>query len=283
VQAVVPDAGIPELARTSRADGRVVPPMGSVSRVAVDGPCLAVAGAGTMAVKGVILMGSRVKDVMTADVVSVQETAEYKDIVLVLRELRVSALPVLDAADHLVGVVSEADLLLKEAGQEDLGGYLISSGRRGEQAKAAGVTAAELMTTPVVTIGPEDSVADAARLMHDRHVKRLPVVDKAGHLVGIVSRLDLLSVFDRPDSEIRGAVRKDIMARDFALDPDAFDVQVSSGIVTITGQVENQAVARHLLDALRHAEGVVGVRSRLRFPPPGPSETFGYLRPPQHR
>ena len=283
MQAVVPDAGIPELARTSQADGRVVPPMGSVSRVAVDGPCLAVAGAGTMAVKGVILMGSRVKDVMTADVVSVQETAEYKDIVLVLRELRVSALPVLDAADHLVGVVSEADLLLKEAGQEDLGGYLISSGRRGEQAKAAGVTAAELMTTPVVTIGPEDSVADAARLMHDRHVKRLPVVDKAGHLVGIVSRLDLLSVFDRPDSEIRGAVRKDIMARDFALDPDAFDVQVSSGIVTITGQVENQAVARHLLDALRHAEGVVGVRSRLRFPPPGPSETLGYLRPPQHR
>jgi CBS-domain-containing membrane protein len=181
------------------------------------------------------------------------------------------------------GVVSEADLLLKEAGQEALGGYLISSGRRGEQAKAAGVTAAELMTTPVVTIGPEDSVADAARLMHDRHVKRLPVVDKAGHLVGIVSRLDLLSVFDRPDSEIRAAVRKDIIARDFALDPDAFDVQVTSGIVTITGQVENQAVAQHLLDALRHAEGVVGVRSRLRFPPPGPSEALGYLRPPQHR
>jgi len=283
VQAVVPDAGIPELARPSQADGRVVPPMGSASRVAVDGPCPAVAGQERWRSKGVILMGSRVKDVMTADVVSVRETAQYKDIVLVLRELRVSALPVLDAADHLVGVVSEADLLLKEAGQEDLGGYLISSGRRGEQAKAAGVTAAELMTTPVVTIGPEDSVADAARLMHDRHVKRLPVVDKAGHLVGIVSRLDLLSVFDRPDSEIRAAVRKDIIARDFALDPDAFDVQVSSGIVTITGQVENQAVARHLLDALRHAEGVVGVRSRLRFPPPGPSETLGYLRPPQHR
>src|SRR5215471_20243421 len=107
----------------SQADGRVVPPMGSVSRVAVDGPCLAVAGAGTMAVKGVILMGSRVKDVMTADVVSVRETAEYKDIVSVLRGLHVSAFPVLDEADHLVGVVSESDLLLKEVGQEALGGY----------------------------------------------------------------------------------------------------------------------------------------------------------------
>ena len=228
-------------------------------------------------------MGSRVKDVMTTDVVSVPENAGYKDIVSVVRELRVSAFPVLDAAGHLVGVVSEADLLLKEAGQEALGSSLISSGRRGEQAKAAGVTAAELMTTPAVTIGPEDSVVDAARLMHDRHVKRLPVVDQAGRLVGIVSRVDLLSVFDRPDSEIRAAVRKDIIARDFALDPDSFDVQVTSGIVTITGQVENQAVAQHLLGALRHAEGVVGVRSRLRFAPPGPSEALGYLRPPQHR
>ena len=228
-------------------------------------------------------MGSRVKDVMTTDVVSVPESAEYKDIVSVVRELRVSAFPVLDASGHLVGVVSEADLLLKEAGQEALGGSLISSGRRGEQAKAAGVTAAELMTSPAVTIGPEDSVADAARRMHDRHVKRLPVVDHAGRLVGIVSRVDLLSVFDRPDSEIRAAVRKDIIARDFALDPDSFDVQVTSGIVTITGQVENQAVAQHLLGALRHAEGVVGVRSRLRFALPGPSEALGYLRPPQHR
>lgn len=230
-------------------------------------------------------MNSRVKDVMTADVVSVRETAEYKDLVSVLRELHVSALPVLDEADHLVGVVSEADLLLKEVGQEALGDYLISSGRRGERAKAAGMTAAQVMTTPAVTIRPDDSLAHAARLMHDRHVKRLPVVDQAGRLVGIVSRVDLLSVFDRPDSEIRAAVREDIIARDFALDPDAFDVQVTSGIVTITGQVETHAVAQHLLDALRHAEGVVGVRSRLRFPPPDLSGgvVHLWLRPPQHR
>ena len=139
------------------------------------------------------------------------------------------------------------------------------------------------MTAPAVTIGPDDSLADAARLMHDRHIKRLPVVDQAGRLVGIVSRVDLLSVFDRPDNEIRAAVRKDIIARDFALDPDVFDVQVTSGIVTITGQVQTQAVAQQLQDALRHAEGVVGVRSRLRFPPPGEPEALSYLRPPQHR
>lgn len=139
------------------------------------------------------------------------------------------------------------------------------------------------MSTPAVTIGPDDSLADAARLMHDRHVTRLPVVDQAGRLLGIVSRVDLLSVFDRPDGQIRAAVRKDIIARDFALDPDAFDVLVTSGIVTISGQVQNQAVAQHLLAAIRHAEGVVAVRSRLRFPPPDPPGALVYLRPPQHR
>ena len=113
-------------------------------------------------------MDSRVKDVMTQDVVSVRETAEYKDIVAVMRELHVSAFPVLDEADHLVGVISEADLLLKEVAQEALGGHPIFARRRGERAKAAGETAAELMSRPAVTIGPGASVAAAARLMHDR-------------------------------------------------------------------------------------------------------------------
>jgi len=216
-----------------------------------------------------MVMNSQVKDVMTMDVVSVRETAEYKDIAAVMRELRVSAFPVLDAADHVVGVVSEADLLLKEIGQEALAGYLIGSGRRGERAKAAGVTAADLMSQPAVTIGPDESVAGAARLMHDRRVKRLPVVDDAGRLVGIVSRLDVLSVFDRPDAQIRDEVIKEVIVAEFALDPTAFGVSVSCGIVTITGQVESRAIAPLVLTAIRHAEGVVGVRDRLSYPPHG--------------
>ena len=223
-------------------------------------------------------MDSRVQDVMTEDVVSVRETAEYKDIVAVMRELHVSAFPVLDEADHLVGVVSEADLLLKEVGAEALGGYLIASGRRGERAKAAGVTAAELMSRPAVTIGPDESVKAAARLMHDRHVKRLPVLDDAGRVVGIVSRLDVLSVFDRPDAEIRDEVIKDILVGDFVLNPDAFDVTVRSGIVTITGQAESRTVAHHLIDAIRHAEGVAGIRDRLSFPPPDHPEGIVHRR-----
>ena len=224
-------------------------------------------------------MDSRVKDVMTQDVVSVRETAEYKDIVAVMRELHVSAFPVLDEADHLVGVISEADLLLKEVAQEALDGHLVFARRRGDRAKAAGETAAELMSRPAVTIGPDDSVAAAARLMHDRRVKRLPVVDDTGRLVGIVSRADVLCVFDRPDTAIRDAVTRGIIARDFALDPDAFDVTVRTGIVTITGQAESRAVAHELIDAIRHAEGVVAVRSRLSTPPPPrPAHGIGYLR-----
>ena len=211
-------------------------------------------------------MSSRVKDVMTSDVVTVGDTAGYKDIITVMRERRVSAVPVLDPAGHLAGVVSEADLLLKEAGAEALGGYLISTGRRGETAKAAGVTAADLMTQPPVTIGPDDSVVTAARRMRDCRVKRLPVVDQAGRLVGIVSRVDVLSVFGRPDTEIRDEVVRQIIGTDFALDPSAFEVTVSSGIVTVTGQADSHAVALQLADALRHVEGVVDVRDRISYP-----------------
>jgi CBS domain-containing protein len=220
-------------------------------------------------VTGVILMDSHVEDVMTRDVVSIRETAEYKDIIAVMRELHVSAFPVLDSGDHLVGLVSEADLLLKEIGQEALAGYLGGSGRRGERAKAAGVTAADLMSKPPVSIGPDDSVAGAARLMHDRGVKRLPVVDDAGRLVGIVSRVDVLSVFDRPDDEIRDEVVREIVAAEFSLDPTAFEVSVNNGIVTITGQVESRAMAPRLITAIRHAEAVVGVRDRLSYPRAG--------------
>ena len=211
-------------------------------------------------------MNSHVKDVMTRDVVSVRGTAEYKEIVAAMRKLHISALPVLDEEDRLVGVVSEADLLLKEVGQEALAGYLIVSGRRREHAKAAGVTAAELMSKPPVTIGPEDTVAGAARLMHDRRVKRLPVVDDAGRLVGIVSRVDVLGVFDRPDDEIRDQVIKEIVEAEFALAPDALDVTVSSGIVTVTGRVESRTLAPALVEAIRHAEGVIDVRDRLSIP-----------------
>ncbi len=218
-------------------------------------------------------MTSAVKDLMTTDVVTIGETASYKDIVTAMRERRVSACPVVDAAGRVVGVVSEADLLPKEVGPEPFAGpgrSLRASGRRGERAKAAGATAAELMSTPPVTISPDASVADAARLMYERGMKRLPVVTSTGQLAGMVSRIDLLSVFTRPDSQIRDEVMQRVIAGEFALDPDAFAVTVTSGIVTVTGQVEGSAVARPLIDAVRHVDGVIDVQDRVSYPAEDP-------------
>jgi len=223
-------------------------------------------------------MSSCVRDVMTKDAVAVRETAGYKDIVHVMRRRRVSAFPVVDSAGYVLGVVSEADLLLKEVRPEPFSGpfrSLLASGRRGERAKASGVTAAELMTKPAATISERASLAEAARLMYERGVKRLPVVDDSGRLAGIVSRVDVLSVFDRPDDEIRVEALKKVIAGDFALDPHAFDVTVKSGIVTVTGQVERHAIASRLIDAVGRIEGVVGVRDRVYYPPEGPSKIAG--------
>ena len=190
----------------------------------------------------------------------------------------VSAFPVVDAAGRVAGVVSEADLLVKELGPESFagpGGSVLASGRRGERAKAAAVTAAELMSEPAVTIAPDASVAEAARLMYTRRVKRLPVVDGTGRLVGIVSRVDVLSVFVRPDDEIRGEVLDNVIGGEFRLDPDAFEVSVTSGIVTISGPAERRVVASELIDAVRYLEGVVDVRDRISCPPEEPPALAG--------
>ena len=219
-------------------------------------------------------MNSTVKDVMTTSVVTVGETAGYKDIIIAMIGRRVSACPVLDGTGRVIGVVSEADLLLKELGPEHFdgpGASLRATGRRGEHAKASGMTAAELMSTPPVTISPAASVADAARLMHQWGVKRLPVVDAGGQLAGIVSRLDVLSVFTRPDDQIRDDVMQ-VITGQFALNPDTFGVTVASGVVTVTGQLGSRSAVLRLTDAIRHVEGVVGVRDRARYPAEHPAE-----------
>ena len=151
---------------------------------------------------------------MTSPVVWVKKDAPYKEIAARLRENRVSAFPVLDDEGKVIGVVSEADLLTKEAldgGYDGMPGMITGLLRRQEQGKARGTTAADLMTHPAVTISPDAAVEDAARLMYRKKIKRLPVVDSDGHLIGILSRADVLSVFDRSDHEIRtgGALPRD--------------------------------------------------------------------------
>jgi CBS domain-containing protein len=211
-------------------------------------------------------VNTTVKDVMTSNVVAMRECAEYKEIIAVMRRRHVSAFPVLDAHDQVVGVVSEADLLLKEAYPDRPSGSPRMLLRRRDRAKAAALTAADLMTRPPVTIAPEATAAQAAQVMHARRIKRLPVVDAAGRLAGIVSRVDLLGVYDRPDEEIRDEIVSRVIRGELCLDPSAFEVTVTSGVVTIAGQAESLSVAERLLDAVSDVAGIVEVRNRLSYP-----------------
>ena len=211
-------------------------------------------------------MNSTVKDVMSTHVIAVRQNASYKDMAAMLHEQRVSAFPVLDDHNKVIGVVSESDLLTKEALEGTVPGMLQSMVSQREHARASAVTAAELMTKPPVTIGPDEPVTQAARLMYSRRLKRLPVTSDDGTLIGIVTRADVLSVYSRPDADIQREIIQDLILGMFAGDPARFTVTVADGIVTIEGAPETDLVGRDIIDAARHVEGVVAVRDRLSYP-----------------
>lgn len=212
-------------------------------------------------------MGTTVADVMTTRVIAVRRNADFKQIAHVLREYRVSACPVINEAGQVVGIVSEADLLYKIADADLPAGLIRLRWKLGEQSKITAITAAELMTSPAVTISPEAPVQLAARIMRDRRVKRLPVVGAHGELIGIVSRADLLGVYDRPDAEILAEVTR-VIAEEFGLNPANFQATVSSGVVTLSGLVAQQETDLELAARIRHIEGVVAVRDRLTYGTP---------------
>ena len=217
-------------------------------------------------------MRTKVRDVMTTRVVAVRGNATFKDLATLLTEYRVSAFPVLDNDGKVIGVVSEADMLSKEALVAAMGvqaarlGRIAGSPHHDEFAKAAAVTAADLMTKPPVVVTPDEPVTNAARLMYHGRVKRLPVVGEKGQLVGIVSRADVLSVYSRPDAEIQQEITKNVIQNEFFADPDQFAVSVKDGIVTLEGYPETAAAGRDIVAEAWHVEGVVSVRDRLTYP-----------------
>jgi CBS domain-containing protein len=207
-------------------------------------------------------MGTTVADVMTTKVIAVTKNADFKEIAGVLREFRVSACPVVNSSGQVIGVVSEADLLYKAADCDLPAGLIRLRWKLGEESKITAVTAGQLMSSPAVTIHPDAPVQIAARVMRDRRLKRLPVVGAQGELIGIVSRVDLLGVYGRPDADILAEVRT-VAADEFGVGPADFDVTVLAGVVTLAGSLDSPATALELSARLRHVEGVVAVRDRL--------------------
>ena len=210
-------------------------------------------------------MNATVKDIMTPQVVTVQRDTSFKELAVLLGTSRVSAFPVTDEAGRLIGVVSEADMLIKEADQAIHPGLFTGMRRGGEHEKAVGLTAADMMTPAPVTIGPDEPVERAAFLMYDHGVKRLPVVDAAGHLAGIVSRADVLSVFARPDEEILRDVSQGVLLRRFPVDAGHLEITVADGIVTLAGRPETDELGHQIVEAARHVDGVVAVEDRLFY------------------
>jgi len=218
-------------------------------------------------------MNALVKDVMTTKVTWVEHDTPYAAIAASLRQFRVSAFPVLDDSGQVIGVVSESDLLAKlalDGGEGWMPGMITGLRRQHEMEKARAVTAANLMTSPAATVSPDDTVEHAARLMYLRKVKRLPVVDAGNHLAGIISRADVLAVYDRPDVEIGEEIRSDIAACESPADAERFDVSVTDGVVTLTGRPTTRTQGHDIVRRARHVQGVVAVRDRLEHPVPGP-------------
>ncbi|MFJ3336228.1 CBS domain-containing protein [Streptomyces sp. NPDC086766] len=213
---------------------------------------------------------NKVGSVMTDEVVRAEYATPFKEVARLLADHRISGLPVVDEDDRVLGVISEADLMMRQAGaatgpRRHLRiGALTGAGRR-RAAKSGARTAGRLMTEPPVTVHADDSIAEAARTMAQRHVERLPVLDEEDRLVGIVTRRDLLQVFLRPDAEIRAEVVDEVLVRALWLAPLSVAVSVAEGVVTLMGHLERRSEAEIAVSMTRQIDGVVDVIDKLTY------------------
>ncbi|MEU6276547.1 CBS domain-containing protein [Streptomyces populi] len=207
-----------------------------------------------------------VSDVMTHTVAAIGRGAGFKEIVRLMEQWRVSALPVVEGESRVIGVVSEADLLPKEEFRDHDPDRRTQLRRLDDLAKAGGMTAEDLMTSPAVTVRANATLAQAARVMARAKVKRLPVVDELGGLQGVVSRGDLLKVFLRGDEDIAEEVRREVVAPLFHASPAAVRVEVRDGVVTLSGRVRDTALVPVAARLARGVEGVVDVGFDLTRP-----------------
>lgn len=222
----------------------------------------------------------KVGSVMTSDVVSVAETVPLKEIANLLARHHISGAPVVDEDDKVVGVVSETDLILRQtrvgAGVPRRRLWRTRS-RRASAVGTGAPTAAELMSSPAITVQAIDSIAHSARVMAGHGVERLPVLDEEQRLVGIVTRRDMLQVFLRPDADIRQEVIDEVLVRTLWLAPQAVDVRVENGVVMLEGSLERASDVEIARRMAGQVDGVVAVMDRLtaRFDDSRPARPQG--------
>ncbi|MCX4649941.1 MULTISPECIES: CBS domain-containing protein [unclassified Streptomyces] len=204
-----------------------------------------------------------VSDVMTHTVAAVGRRAPFKDIVQLMQEWQISALPVIEGEGQVVGVVSEADLLTKEELRDAPDAAYLQLRQPVDVAKADALSAGDLMSSPAVTIRADATLAEASRTMAQEGVKRLPVVDEVGLLAGVVSRADLLKVFLRGDDKIAEEVRHEIVSHLFPPPASAIQVEVHDGVATLTGRIHDTSLVPIAARLVRSVEGIVDVQFDL--------------------
>jgi len=226
----------------------------------------------------------KVGDVMTRSVAAVRPETPLRDVAALMVERGISGVPVVDAEGSVLGIVSEADFVIKERGVVADRNRLLqrifgkSRKERAELAKIEATTAGEAMTSPAITVEATDTLQAVAELMASRRINRLPVIEGI-RLVGIVTRADLVRAYVRSDAELERLVREEVLAKTaFTLEPEVFEVVVQSGIVHLGGRVDRRSLAETIVEVTHGLGGIVGVESHLTWEmddvdlPAGPGE-----------
>ncbi len=207
-----------------------------------------------------------VETVMTSAVVTARPETPFKELVALMSEHRVSGLPVVDAGGRPLGVVSEADTLVRQEQRRAAATRpWLGRRRRARWRKATGSTAGDLMTTPAVTVGAGTTISAAARLMAKKNIRRLCVVDGDGVLAGVVARRDVIGTFLRPDEQLRADIEEHVFRKGVWLFPGSLTVTVIDGVATVDGAVERRTTAQIVGQLTQAVPGVVGVDNKVRF------------------
>ncbi|MER6441244.1 CBS domain-containing protein [Streptomyces sp. NPDC001185] len=215
---------------------------------------------------------NKVGSVMATEVVTARYGTPFKEVAQLLHEHRISGLPVIDEDDKVLGVISETDLMVRQAAIPDpyetprrFRFTGLTRGARRQAAKGHARTAGQLMSVPPVTVHADDTIAEAARTMANNRVERLPVVDEEERVVGIVTRRDLIQVFLQPDDAIRQEVIDEVLVRSLWLAPSTVEVSVDEGVVTLDGHVERRSEAEIAVSMTDRIDGVVAVVDKLTY------------------
>ena len=206
----------------------------------------------------------RLNELMTPDVITIGPDAPLKEAARRMIEARVSGLPVTDDSGALVGIVTEADFVKEEAGRRSAQRARLLRWLHREPVTDDEHWVRDVMTSHVITLPADADHAEAARVMEHEGIKRIPVVDETGRLIGVISRSDILRAFARPDEEIAREIREEVLVRQLWLAPDAVRVTVENGDVTLDGDVESEAVAEALPRVVERVPGVISVTCNVR-------------------